>query len=180
MKVILLETVPKLGKSGQVVTVADGYARNYLFPRKFAILAEKNQLAVLERRNAKLSAQLAETKSAAEALKEKLDGLQVDIQGKVGHELGKLFGAITSQDIVDAIKDQLKFSVEKKQVVLHEPLKRLGRHNVMIDLHREVDANVIVRVFDPEHPEEETAIVEAEPEVETAVTVEEVVETVDA
>lgn len=153
MKIILLQTVPKLGKEGQVVTVKDGYARNYLFPKGLATLADKGQLAALEKRNARLAAKLAETKASAEALKGKIDGQLVSIEGKVGRELGKLFGAITSQDIADAIKAQLGVSVEKKQVALLEPIKRLGRHSILVDLHREVDAYITVRVFDPAHPE---------------------------
>lgn len=166
MKVILNQTVPKVGKAGQVVTVKDGYARNYLFPRSLAVVANRSQLKVLEGRNQIQAAKLAETRSAAEGLKASLDGKIVRIEGKVGRDAGKLFGAITSQDIVDVIKKELNVSVEKKQVALHEPIKRLGRHVVMIDLHREVDANVIVHVFDPAHPEFDEAEPEAEAEVE--------------
>src|SRR5689334_12533063 len=106
MKVILNSTVPKVGKQGAVVTVADGYARNFLFPRGLAILADKNQLAALDRRLARLDAKTEGEKAAAEGLKEKLDGKTVRIEGKVGKDTGKLFGAITSQDIADAIKEQ--------------------------------------------------------------------------
>lgn len=166
MKVILNQTVPKVGKEGQVVTVADGFARNYLFPRKLAIYADKGQLHALERRMARVAAKDADTLSAAENLKEQLHGLTVKIEGKVGKETGKLFGAITSQDIVDAIKEQHKQTVDKKNVALIEPIKRLGKHEVHLDLHRQVDAFVTVHVFDPTVPEEE-APAEA-PEAEAA------------
>ena len=129
MKVILNQTVPKVGKEGQVVNVKDGYARNYLFPR--------------------------ETKAAAETLKEKLEGKSVSIEAKVGKELGKLYGAITSQDVADAIKAQLGVDLEKKQVGLLEPIKRLGKFKLSIDLHREVDAHIELNVFDPNAPVEE-------------------------
>lgn len=160
MKIILNQTVPKLGKAGQIVTVKDGYARNYLFPKGLATLAEKNQIAALEKRNARMAAKLAETKAAAESLQAKLDGGVVKLEGKVGRELGKLFGAFTSQDVADAVKAQLGVEVEKKQVALLEPIKRLGRHRVLIDLHRDVDAHITVHVFDPAHPEldEEPAV----------------------
>lgn len=151
MKVILNETVAKLGKAGQVVTVADGYARNFLFPRKLAVLAEKNQLKVLERRTARAAAKVEETKAAAEALKEKLDGKLIRIGGKVGREQGKLFGAITSQDIADEIKKALGVDLEKRAIALHNPLKRLGRHEILLDLHRDVDAHLSVVIFDPEN-----------------------------
>ena len=155
MKVILNKTVPKVGKEGDVVSVADGYARNLLFPRGLAVLAEKNQIAALQKRQARTEAKTADQKSSAEGLKEKLDGMEVRIQGKVGAAAGKLFGAITSQDVVDAIKDQLKVSLEKKQVALVEPIKRLGKHLVLLDLHRSVDAHVTVDVFDPNAPVED-------------------------
>jgi large subunit ribosomal protein L9 len=140
MKVILNQTVPKLGKEGQVVNVADGYARNYLFPRGLAVYADRAQLHALERRLQRLEAKEAGTVAAAEALKEKLDGKSVRIEGKVGKDTGKLFGAITSQNVVDAVKEQLGPAIDKKNVALVEPIKRLGKHEVHLDLHRQVDA----------------------------------------
>jgi len=161
MKVILNQTVPKVGKEGQVVTVADGFARNFLFPRGLAIYADKNQVKALERRMERVAVKEAGTVSSAEGLKEKLDGQTVRIEGKVGKDTGKLFGAITSQDVVDAIKSQLGITVEKKNVALIEPIKRLGKHEVHLDLHRQVDAVVHVVVFDPAMPQEdETAATE--------------------
>lgn len=171
MKVILNQTVPKVGKEGTVVSVADGYARNYLFPRGLAILAEKSQIAALERRQAKVAEKTAGLKAAAEALKEQLDGKSVRVEGKVGKDSSKLFGAITSQDVVDLIKSQLNVTVDKKQVALIEPIKRLGVHSVELDLHPQVDAHVNVEVYDPnaivETPKvEETPVEPAEELVE--------------
>lgn len=169
MKVILNQTVPRVGKAGQVATVKDGYARNYLFPKGLATVADKNQLKALEIRNQRMAAKLAETKSAAEAQKEKIEGLEVKIEAKVGKELGKLYGAITSQDIADALKAQHKIDVEKKQIGLLEPIKRLGTFHLAIDLHRDVDAHIHVHVYDPNAPVEEAAKApapEAEPELE--------------
>ncbi len=168
MKVILNQTVPKVGKEGTVVTVADGYARNYLFPRKLAILAEKNQIAALERRQAKIAEKTAGQKAAAETLRETLHGKTVRIEGKVGKDSAKLFGAITSQDVIDLIKSQLSQTVDKKQVAMIEPIKRLGVHDVELDLHPQVDAIIKVEVYDPnaiveEAPKEEAAIEEAAP-----------------
>ncbi|MEA2552559.1 MAG: large subunit ribosomal protein, partial [Fimbriimonadaceae bacterium] len=94
----------------------------------------------------------AEQKTSAEDTKERLDKQTVRIEGKVGASVGKLFGAITSQDVVDAIKDQLGVQLDKKQVALVEPIKRLGKHEVMLDLHRSVDAHVTVEVYDPNAP----------------------------
>ena len=178
MKVILNQTVDKLGKAGTVVVVADGYARNYLFPRGYAILADKNQLKVLARRQAILDAKAAGTKAAAEATKEKLDGQILKVEGKVGKETGKLFGAITSQDVIDKIEKELGVKLEKKQVALLEPIKKLGMHTVLVDLHRDVDARISVHVFDPEAPIEE--VVMAPVAVEEAPAVEAEAETANA
>lgn len=162
MKVILNQTVPKVGKEGTVVTVADGFARNYLFPRGLAILADKKQVEALGKRNARIAERTAGHKTSAEGLREKIHGQTVRIEGKVGKDSTKLFGAITSQDVVDAIKSQLGLEVEKKQVALVEPIKRLGTHDVEVDLHREVEAIVHVLVFDPNAP------VEAAPQAQEA------------
>ncbi len=152
MKVILRQTVPKLGKENTVVNVADGYARNYLFPRGLAIVADKNQLRALDIRNARATAKTAGEKSAAEGLREKLNGQTVKIPGKLGKDGVRLFGAITSQDVADAIKAQLGITVEKKNVALIDAIKRLGNFEVEVDLHREVEAKITVNVFDPNAP----------------------------
>lgn len=150
MKVILKQSVPKVGKEGQVVVVKDGYARNFLFPRGIAIIADKNQLTALARRNAKAEAKLAETKADAEAIKEKLHGQVLEIKGHVGKDTGKLFGAITSQDIADGIKAKFGLDLEKRVVLLAQPIKQLGNHTVDVDVHRQVDIRMVVRVYDPE------------------------------
>lgn len=170
MKVILNQTVPKLGKEGQVVTVANGYARNFLFPRGLAIVADRNQLAALEKRNARLAAKVAGTAAAAVAQGEKLQGKSVRIEGKVGQDAGKLFGAITAQDIADAVKAQLGEDIERKRIGLVTPIKRLGDYPIVLDLHPDVDVTVNVVVFDP------NAKVEVAPEPEPEPAVEEVVE----
>jgi large subunit ribosomal protein L9 len=149
MKVILNQTVPKVGKAGTVVVVADGFARNYLFPRKLAIVADRNQVAALDKRNARMAEKLGAVKADAEALKAKLDGQVVKMETKVGADGVRLNGAITSQNIADAIKAQLGVAVEKKQVALHDPIKRLGTFAVELDLHAHVDAHISVEVFDP-------------------------------
>jgi large subunit ribosomal protein L9 len=155
MKVILKQTVPKVGKEGEVANVKDGFARNFLFPNGMAVLADRKQMQAVERREAKLASKREETRSDAEATKEKLDGKQVKILAKVGKELGKLFGAITAQDIADKIKEDLGVELDKKQVGLLQPIKKLGKYPIEIDLHRDVDATVNVHVYDPDAPTEE-------------------------
>ncbi len=170
MKVILKQSVPKVGKEGQVVNVKDGFARNYLFPRKMAVIADKAQLGVLARRNAKAEAILAETKSDADALREKLHGQVIHIPGQVAKESTKLFGAITNQDVADEIKKAFGVELEKKVVLLAQPIKQLGNHAVEIDAHRLVDIRLTVHVYNaevglelaqPEEPVAEEPVAEA-------------------
>jgi len=150
MRIVLKQSVPKLGKEGQVVNVKPGYARNFLFPRRMAVPADKTQLEVVARRMAKLEASLASTEAAAEKVKEKLDGKLIRYESKVGKETGKLFGAVTDQNIVDQIESDLGVKLEKKAILLNHPLKRLGTHTVEIDVHPKVEIKVLVQVFDPE------------------------------
>lgn len=173
MKVILKQAVPKLGKEGQVVNVKDGYARNFLFPHGMAVIADKAQTEVLARRNAKLAQALADTKANAEATKAKIEGAVVKIGQKVGRDGVRLFGAVTSQDVADAAKAQLGVDIEKKAVLLVQPIKRLGVQDVELDIHRQVVIHIKVNVFDIEHPETADAQLAAsapaaaeEPEVE--------------
>ena len=158
MKVILNQAVPKLGKEGQVVTVADGFARNFLFPRGLATFADKGQLSALEKKQTRMAAKHAETLSSAEKVKETVDGKTVNIQAKVGKDAGRLFGAITAQDVADAVKSQLGLEIDRKKVGLVQPIKRLGTYAVELDLHHSVDAIVNVNVFDPDAPAEEPEI----------------------
>lgn len=159
MKVILKQAVPKLGKSGQVVNVKPGYARNFLFPKGMAVVAERGQLKALETINARLAAKLADTKAGAEAVGAKLNGQTVKIGAKVGGD-GKLFGAITSQDIADAIQAAFGETVEKKDVALLQPIKRTGKTPIEVDLHRDVDIRMTVLVFDEAKGEEKEDVTE--------------------
>ena len=149
MKVILNQTVPKVGKAGTVVTVADGYGRNYLFPRGLAIIANRAQVDALEKRNARMAEKTATLKAGADALKTKIDGQTVKIEAKLGADGVRLNGAVTSTMIGEAIKAQLGVELEKKQIALHDPIKRLGSYTVDLDLHLSVHAVVNVTVFDP-------------------------------
>lgn len=150
MKVILKQFVPNKGKPGQVITVADGFARNYLFRKGLAIVATKNQLKALEVRNAKLREEASHQKDEAISLKEKLDKKLVVIKPKVGADQVRLFGAVTNQDIVDAIHSAYGISLEKKQIGLLHPIKKVGIYTIQIDLHQQVDAYIKLQVGDVE------------------------------
>lgn len=164
MKVILTQTVPKVGKEGQVVNVADGFARNFLFPKKLARIADKGGIALLEREQEKAAAQIEKTRDSAQKLAEKISGLTIRMTATTARGSTKLFGAITSANIADAIKENSGIEVDKRSVALLHPIKRLGRHEVLIDLHRDVDATVTLEVANEEGwlGIEETA--EAKPE----------------
>ncbi len=103
-------------------------------------------------RNTRLAAKTADTLSSAQSLKEGVDGKTVNIKAKVGKDAGKLFGAITAQDVADAVKEQLGLEVDRKKVGLVQPIKRLGVYPVELDLHNQVDALIHVNVYDPDAP----------------------------
>lgn len=148
MKVILKQTIAKVGKEGQVVQVADGFARNFLFPRGLAVLADKSSIALLEKQKEKLATQLENTLVSAKEVAEKIDGKTIRITGKTVKGSIKLFGAVTTADIVDSIKENLNVEIERKNVALLHPIKRIGVHDILIDLHRDVDATVKLEVTD--------------------------------
>jgi len=144
MKVILFEDVARLGKTGDVVNVAPGYFRNYLFPKKIAVKANPQNMKVLEHRKKTVEKVLAREKSEAEVLSEKLSETKITVRLKAG-ENDRLFGSVTSADLVEKLKEQ-GYDVDKKKVHLPEPIKSLGEFPVDIKLHSEVTAKIMVIV----------------------------------
>ncbi len=144
MEVILREHVDNLGRRGEVVKVADGYARNYLLPRKLALLATEGNKKQIERERAKLDAVEAEERKGAEAMAERMANADVEIARKVG-ETEVLYGSVTAADIAEALAAK-GFDIDRRKLQLHEPLKRLGEFDVPVKLHREVTVNVKVKV----------------------------------
>lgn len=144
MEVILREDVEKLGNRGQVVKVADGYARNYLLPKRLAVAATAaNKKIVEQERHAHLRREARE-KADAQDLAKLLAGVVVTIARKAG-EQEQLFGSVTAQDISDALAKQ-NFSIDRRKVHLENPIKQLGEYQVTIRLHREVSAPIGVQV----------------------------------
>lgn len=126
MQVILLKDVKGLGKAGEVVKASDGHARNMLIPRKLAMEATEANLKALERKRAEIEAQRAIDKQVAEDIKKKVEAAApIEIKTKAG-EGGRLFGAITSQNIADAFKEVFKIEIDKKKIDLDQPIKQLG------------------------------------------------------
>jgi large subunit ribosomal protein L9 len=144
MEVILRDHVENVGKRGEVVKVANGYARNFLLPRNLALPATPGNRKHIERERVKLDAQEAHEKDAAEAVAAKMAGVEVVITRKVG-DTDALFGSVTSADIAEAL-GKLGFDADKRKLTLREPIKKLGAYTVPLKLHREVIVNVPVRV----------------------------------
>ena len=144
MKVILLERVEKLGAIGDVVSVKDGFARNFLLPRTKALRATSANLKVFEAQRGQIEARNAENRAAAEASGEKLDGSQYVLIRQAG-DSGQLYGSVTARDVSEAIVAE-GGSVGRDQVVLNLPIKTLGMHQVKVRLHPEVTITVSVNV----------------------------------
>ncbi|MCV2875629.1 50S ribosomal protein L9 [Rhodobacteraceae bacterium XHP0102] len=144
MDVILLERVAKLGQMGDVVTVKDGYARNFLLPQRKAMRANDNNLKAFEAQKAQLEARNLETKKEAEDLAARLAGQQF-IVIRSASDSGALYGSVTTRDAADAAT-AAGFSVDRKQVALTAPIKELGLHVVSVVLHPEVDLTITLNV----------------------------------
>src|SRR5438132_11525021 len=145
MEIILREDVEKLGARGQVVKVAAGYARNFLLPKKMAVAAtESNKKIVEQERQAHLRKE-AKLQNEAEDLSKLLGGVTVTIAQKAG-ENDQLFGSVTSKDVAEALEKQ-NFTVDRRKILLEDPIKQLGEHKVPVRLHREVTTEITVHVI---------------------------------
>ena len=145
MKVILLENVKSLGKKGEIVNVNDGYARNFILPKKLGVEATGKNLndQKLQKKNEKKVAQ--ENLDAAKELAAELSAGKVELAIKVG-EGGRTFGSVSSKEIAVAVKDQMQLDIDKKKIQLKESIKSLGTHIVTVKLHPEVSAELKVVV----------------------------------
>ena len=143
MEVVLLEDVKALGKKGQVVKVNDGYARNFILPKKLGVEATSKNLNQKANAEKVAAEQLAEAKKLAE----EIDKMSVTVSIKAG-EGGRAFGSVSTKEIAKAAKDQLKLDIDKKKMVLPEPIKSIGSFEVPIKLHKEVTARLSVKVVE--------------------------------
>ena len=147
MEVILREDVEKVGARGSVVKVADGYARNFLLPKRLAVAAtDANKKIVEQEREAHLRRE-AKSASDAQGLSQSLENVTLTFHQKVG-ENNQLFGSVTAKDIADALEAQ-KFHIERRKIQLDEPIRTLGEHQVSLRLHRDVSIDIKV-VVEPE------------------------------
>ncbi len=173
MEIILLENIENLGSRGQMVTVADGYGRNYLLPQKLAVAATPQNRKWVEQQRKRFLMLEAKEKGDAGDLAKLMENVQVAVTRRAG-EKGQLFGSVTAMDIAEGLADQ-GFKIDRRKIHLDAPLKIVGEYNVPVRLHREVTVQVKVKVegeFEPgtapaeaaaEAPAEETA---AAPEAE--------------
>lgn len=144
MKVILRQNFENVGQIGDVVDVKDGYARNFLIPRKIAYAALKGNIKALEEEKKNLSKKRQQELIAAENLAAELEKVSVTIQVQVGEE-DKIFGSVTNQMIADALKEK-GYEIDRRKIEIEEPIKSLGIYGVIIKLHPSVNANVKVWV----------------------------------
>ena len=144
MKVILKETINSLGIIGSEVSVADGYARNYLLPQDKAVLATPQNRRKMEQERAKFEIQIAKERKLAEEMAEKLEGVSCQIAAKVSEE-DRLYGSVTVRDIIDALAKQ-DVQVEKRIVLLKEAIKALGTYQVPVRVYRDVEPEITVEI----------------------------------
>ena len=145
MEIVLLEDVKALGKKGQIVTVNDGYARNFILPKKLGVEATSKNLNDLKLKKANDAKLAAEILAAAKELAAKLDESKVTLSIKAG-EGGRAFGSVSNKEISKAITDQLGLEIDKKKIVLNDPIKSIGSFEVPIKLHKDVTARLAVKV----------------------------------
>ena len=152
MQVILKEDLKGYGKKEDMINVKDGFARNYLFPRGIAVEASKNNVNIMKTRKEAERTRVDRAHSHAESSAEKLAGLNLIIKGKCGNADGssRLFGSITSKDISEALKAQFNLEIDKKRIVLEEPIKTLGEKIVDVKLFQGVGAKLTVTVVPDE------------------------------
>ena len=154
MKVILTREVTSLGRRDDIVNVAEGYARNYLFPRNMAVPANGTHLAQLEKRRKLDESRGEKVLVEAKDLTERLNEVQITIKGKVGAGT-KLYGSITHADIADALEQQTEIKIDKRKIEMEEPIKSLGTYEVPIRLHKDAVAHIKVEVVGEGEPEAE-------------------------
>ena len=148
MELILREDIEKLGRRGEVVKVAPGYARNFLLPRKLAVAATESNKKIVEQERQAYVRREAVVQGEASELAKLLNGVTVTIVRQAG-ENDQLFGSVTSKDVADALEQQ-KYTIDRKKIQMDDAIKQLGEHKITIRLHRDVNAEITVNVVKDE------------------------------
>lgn len=146
MKVILLDDIKGVGKKDEVINASDGYARNYLFPKKLAVEANAQNMTKLNNKKEAASYKRNQEKQSAEELAKKIKGIMLKIRVKAG-ENGRIFGGVTSKEISENLKTQYNFDIDKKKIELKETIRTLGEFNIPVKLFEGVVANLKVEVI---------------------------------
>ena len=146
MKVILLDNIKGVGKKDEIINASDGYARNYLFPKKLAVEATKENLGKLESKNEANKFKKQNEKNDAIEVANKLKELVLTIKVKAG-ENGKIFGGVTSKEISENLKEQYKIEIDKKKIEVKETIKNIGRFTINIKLYEGVNAKLTVNII---------------------------------
>lgn len=146
MKVILLDNIKGVGKKDEIINASDGYARNYLFPKKLALEANNENMSKLKARQDSNQFKKDVQKKEAEALATKLKGIMLKIKVKAG-ENGKIFGGVTSKEISENLKEQYKIEIDKKKIEVKETIKNIGRFTINIKLYEGVNAKLTVNII---------------------------------
>lgn len=150
-KIVLKQDVDKVGKTGDVITVAAGFARNYLIPRGLAIPANKGNMAQAERWRQQRTDRAGREKAAAQQVQQRLQNAQLRIPAQAGPD-GRLFGSVTSANIAEALAGSLQLQIDRHAILLDAPIRHLGFHEVAVKLHPEVTGSVTVEVVALEAP----------------------------
>jgi large subunit ribosomal protein L9 len=145
MQIVLRQDVDKVGKRGDIVEVAEGYARNFLIPRGFAINSTDGIAAQAKAMRAARDKADAKNLAAAQERATKIEGATIKVEARVGQE-GKLFGSVTNVEIADALQAQASIDIDRRQLDLHQPIRTVGSHVVPVRLHADVRANITVEV----------------------------------
>jgi len=145
MKVILKSDVKALGKKDQVIEVADGYARNYLIPRGLAIPADKKALTDLKNREEARQRRLEAERAEAEAIVEKISGILVKIKMSAGAD-GRLYGSVTSKDVADALLRDFGIEIDRRKIIIPEPIKAYGNYTLDVKLYPEITGKINILV----------------------------------
>ncbi len=144
MKVILKDNIEGLGKAGQIINVKDGYARNFLLPRGLALIADEKNMKLLEYQRKKIEEEAKKKLQDAQSIAERMSNITLTLKAKAGEDL-KLFGSITPKDIAEALEKE-GFNIDKKQINIAEPIKRIGEYEVEVKLASNVSAKVKLNV----------------------------------
>lgn len=145
MKVILLQDIKGVGKKDEIINASDGYARNFLFPKKMAIPADEGNMARLQSKKDSQEYKKELERKDAKQVKSKIENIVLEIKVKAG-ENGKIFGGVTSKEISEELKNRYSIQVDKKKIILKETIKTLGRFNIEIKLYEDIVANLVLQI----------------------------------